>query len=277
MSKIGSLQNCVALVTGAASGLGRATVQRLANKGAKVVLCDLSDSQGSIQREGKPFSLTKEYWNAAPPPNWKKNICFAPTDVRSEYDVAAAVKMAEDRFGGLNTVVNCAGVARTFATYNHNTRKPCQQETFVDNYEVNSTGSFNVIRLAVELMMKNEPNVDGQRGVIINTGCIVATDGGKAQQKNAASKGAIAGMTLPIARDLAPHGIRCVTISPGYMDTYINAHLPAKVREFLARMCAFPLTLGDPIAFAHAVQMVYENPMLNGEVIRLDAGARPVV
>jgi len=257
MSKIGTIKNSVALVTGGASGLGRATVERFIQQGAKVVLCDLPTSQGQDIADALG-----------------ENCVFAPTDVTSEEDVKRAVDLAGNKFGRLDANINCAGIGVAFKTYNFNKKQAHKLEDFARVLQVNTVGTFNVIRLSVGLMGENEPNEDGQRGVLINTSSVAAFDGQQGQAAYSASKGAIVGMTLPIARDLSTQGIRCVTIAPGLFDTPLLATLPEKVRQFLASTIPFPSKLADPVAYAHMAQSVVENPMINGEVIRLDGALR---
>ncbi|KAK3601608.1 hypothetical protein CHS0354_027856 [Potamilus streckersoni] len=257
MATIGVLKNAVAIITGGASGLGRAAVERFVKQGAKVVLCDL------------PTSTGQEVANSL-----GDNCVFSPTDVTSENDVSAALETARNRFGRLDVAVNCAGIGVAIKTYNFTKNKPHPLETFTSVIRTNTIGTFNVIRLAAGMMGENEPNVDGQRGVIVNTASVAAYDGQQGQAAYAASKGAIVGMTLPIARDLSDKGIRVCTIAPGLFDTPLLASLPEKVRKFLASTVPFPHRLGNPDEFAHLCQMIVENPMLNGEVIRLDGAIR---
>ncbi|XP_043535987.1 3-hydroxyacyl-CoA dehydrogenase type-2 isoform X2 [Chiloscyllium plagiosum] len=203
-----------------------------------------------------------------------ENCAFAPTDVTSEADVKSAVALAKEKFGRLDIAVNCAGIAVAVKTYNFKKDIPHSLEDFQRVINVNIAGTFNVIRLAVAEMGRNEPDADGQRGVVVNTASVAAYDGQVGQAAYSASKGGIVGMTLPIARDLAPQGIRVVTIAPGLFSTPLLAGLPEKVQTFLARQVPFPSRLGDPAEYAHLVQAIVENPMLNGEVIRLDGAIR---
>ncbi|KAI8771725.1 3-hydroxyacyl-CoA dehydrogenase type-2 [Biomphalaria glabrata] len=257
MSTIGSLKNVVALVTGGASGLGKATVERFVKQGAKVVLCDLANSKG--QEVAQALG---------------SNCIFTPTDVTSEEDVSKALQLAKDKFGGLQVAVNCAGIGVAFKTYNFNKQRPHELTDFNKVLMVNTGGTFNVIRLAAGLIGSNEPNSDGQRGVIVNTASVAAFDGQMGQAAYSASKGAIVSMTLPIARDLASQGIRVVTVAPGLFDTPLLQQLPEKVRKFLSSTIPFPSRLGHPEEYAHLVQSIVENPLLNGEVIRLDGALR---
>jgi 3-hydroxyacyl-CoA dehydrogenase/3-hydroxy-2-methylbutyryl-CoA dehydrogenase len=245
----------VALVTGGASGLGHATAKRLVRLGAKVVLADLPKSNGA--------ALAAELGAAAR---------FAPTDVTSEAEVQAAVALAYDAFGGLNLVVNCAGIAIAQRTLTKEGAHPL--DAFQRILNVNVAGSFNVIRLAALRMQDNAPNAGGERGVIVNTASVAAFDGQIGQAAYAASKGAVVGMTLPIARDLSRAGIRVCTIAPGLFKTPMLAGLPEQVQNQLAQTVPFPNRLGDPDEYAQLVVAILDNAMLNGEVIRLDGALR---
>lgn len=244
-------------MTGGASGLGRATVERLLQSGSRVVIVDLPKSDG--------HQLAKELG--------EKTI-FVPADVTSESDITAAIEATKSSFGRLDVAVNCAGTAVAFKTYNFNKKLPHRLEDFARVISVNTVGTFNVIRLSAGLIGANEPNADGQRGVIINTASVAAYDGQIGQAAYAASKAAIVGMTLPIARDLSSQGIRIVTIAPGLFDTPMMASLPQKVRDFLAKTVPFPQRLGNPKEYAQLVESIVENPLLNGETIRLDGALR---
>ncbi|XP_053499901.1 3-hydroxyacyl-CoA dehydrogenase type-2 [Ictalurus furcatus] len=257
MANIRKLKGMVGLVTGGASGLGRATVERLVNHGASAVILDLPSSDG--------HSVAAALG---------ERCAFAPADVTSESDVRSAVDLAKEKFGRLDLAVNCAGIAVAVKTYNFKKDIPHSLEDFSRVINVNIAGSFNVIRLAAGMMGKNEPDADGHRGCIVNTASVAAFDGQVGQAAYSASKGGIVGMTLPIARDLAPMGIRVVTIAPGLFSTPLLAGLPEKVQGFLARQVPFPSRLGDPAEFAHLVTAIAENPMINGEVIRLDGAIR---
>lgn len=255
MSKISGL---VCMVTGGGSGLGRATVENFVRNGAKVVICDLPNSNGE--------KLAKELGNG--------NAIFNPTDVTSEQDVTKAIEAAKSNFGRLNVLVNCAGVGVAFRTYNYTKKRAHTLADFQKVINVNLVGTFNAIRLACDAFSANEPNKDGQRGVIVNTASIAAFDGQIGQAAYAASKGGVVSMTLPIARDLANMGVRVCTVAPGLFDTPMLAGLPEKARKFLAETVPFPQRLGDPAEYAQLVQSIIENPMLNGEVIRLDGALR---
>jgi len=249
------VQTTVALVTGGASGLGLATAKRLLRLGAKVVIADLPRSNGQ--------DLLAELG---------ANAAFAPTDVTSEADVQAAVALAYDTFGALNLVVNCAGIAIALRTLTKEGAHPL--DAFQRIINVNVAGTFNVIRLASVRMQNNTPNAGGERGVIVNTASVAAYDGQIGQAAYAASKGAVVGMTLPIARDLARVGIRVCTIAPGLFKTPMLAGLPEQVQNQLAQTVPFPNRLGDPDEYGQLVVSILENAMLNGEVIRLDGALR---
>lgn len=251
------LKNTVTLVTGGASGLGRGTVLRFVKEGGKVVIADLPTSKGQ--------ELADELQNEA---------VFVPTDVTSTEDVSKALNITKKTFGKLTSVVNAAGIAVAYKTYNFNKNEPHQLEDFTKVLQVNTVGTFNVIRLAASLIGENKPNEDGERGVIINTASVAAFDGQMGQAAYSASKGAIVGMTLPIARDLSNVGIRVVTIAPGLFDTPLLQTLPEKVRTFLCKLVPFPQRLGKPDEYAQLAQHIVENPLLNGETIRLDGALR---
>lgn len=185
-----------------------------------------------------------------------------------------ALELVKKKFGKLDVVVNSAGIAAAFKVYNFNKDLPHDLETFANVVRVNTIGTFNVIRLSVGLMGINTPNPDGQRGVIINTASVAAYDGQMGQAAYSASKGAIVGMTLPLARDLSSQGIRVCTIAPGLFDTPLLQSLPEKVRTFLAKSVPFPQRLGHPDEYAQLAQAIVENPLLNGETIRLDGALR---
>ncbi|CAD1480882.1 unnamed protein product, partial [Heterotrigona itama] len=194
--------------------------------------------------------------------------------VTSTDDVTAAIDTINEKFNKLNVVVNAAGIAVAHKVYNFNTQSPHQADTFMKVLNVNTFGTFNVIRLSLPLLYKNKPDEDGERGVIINTASIAAFDGQIGQVAYSASKGAIVGMTLPLARDLAKVGIRVVTIAPGIFDTPMLGSLPEKVRQFLMRTVPFPNRLGKPDEYANLTKHIVENHLLNGEVIRLDGALR---
>jgi NAD(P)-dependent dehydrogenase (short-subunit alcohol dehydrogenase family) len=236
------------LVTGGGSGLGAATANFLAKEGANVVVADLKG-----EAEGE-------------------NVRFVETDVTDEGSVKGAIEAALQSFGGLHGGVNCAGIAAAEKVLGR--EGPHSLKSFSQVVEVNLVGTFNVVRLAAEAMVKNEPTRGGERGVIVNTASVAAFDGQIGQVAYAASKGGVAAMTLPIARELARHGIRVMTIAPGIFDTAMLAGLPEAARESLGKQVVFPQRLGRPEEFAALVRHIIENEMLNGEVIRLDAAIR---
>lgn len=255
MSKLSGL---VCMVTGGASGLGRATVENFLKQGCKVVVCDLPNSGGD--------KLEKELNT--------KNVIFSPTDVTSEADVTKALQAAKSNYGRLNVLVNCAGIGVAYRTYNFNKKTSHSLQDFQKVININLVGTFNTIRLASGVFAENQPNEDGQRGVIVNTASVAAFDGQIGQAAYAASKGGVAAMTLPIARDLSNMGVRVMTIAPGLFDTPMLSKLPEKVKKFLAETVPFPQRLGKPAEYAQLVQAIVENPLLNGEVIRLDGALR---
>lgn len=247
----------VGLVTGAASGLGKATVERLVKDGHKVIMCDLPSSQGKTVSE------------AIGP-----NTNFVPTDVRSETDVQNAIDTCKELHGKLDLIVNCAGRSVARKVFNFNKGSPHSLEEFTDVLMVNTVGTFNVIRLGAALIGANETDEYGQRGIVINTSGYSAYDGQMGQVAFSASKGAISAMTLPLARDMASQGIRSCSIAPGLFNTPLIQHLPNKVRNYFADMTPFPKRLGNPEEFANLIISIVDNPFLNGEVIRLDGGIR---
>ena len=246
------LVDASALVTGGASGLGRATAELLSQAGAKVVVIDLPDPDGNPR---------------APLPD---DLTFAAGDVTSEADVNAALDAAE-RLGTLRAVVNCAGIGEAVKVVGKAGPQPLDR--FTRTVTVNLVGTFNVIRLATARMQHNEPT-DLDRGVIVNTASVAAFDGQIGQASYSASKGGIVAMTLPIARELADYQIRVVTIAPGTFRTPLLATLPEAAQESLARQVPHPKRLGDPAEFAALVGHIIANGMLNGEVIRLDGAIR---
>ncbi|XP_060519444.1 3-hydroxyacyl-CoA dehydrogenase type-2 [Cylas formicarius] len=252
------LKGAVALVTGGGSGLGKAAVERFVQQGSRVILCDLPASKGS--EVAKSFS--------------DDQVLFAPVNIVNESDVTNALTLAKEKFGKLNYLVNCAGIGCAFKLYNFKKKQPHLLDDFAKVVQVNTIGTFNVIRLSVGLIGENEPDKNGERGVVINTASIAAYDGQMGQVAYAASKGAVVSMTLPLARDLASQGIRVVTIAPGLFRTPLLAALPEKVIAFLENSVPFPSRLGDPTEFAQMVESVIQNPMLNGETIRLDGALR---
>ncbi len=250
-----NIQGATALVTGGASGLGGATAERLAAHGANVVIVDRNAEAGQ-QMAARLGERAR----------------FAQADVTSEEDIRAAIALAKDSFGALNILVNCAGVGMAMRTFGKEGPHPLDVFEFV--IRVNLIGTFNCIRLVSFVMAENEPNDEGERGVIVNTASVAAYDGQIGQAAYAASKGGIVGMTLPIARDLSRHGIRVCTIAPGIFDTPLLAALPEPARISLGQQVPFPSRLGRPEEFGQLAHSIIENAMLNGETIRLDGAIR---
>jgi NAD(P)-dependent dehydrogenase (short-subunit alcohol dehydrogenase family) len=245
-----------AFVTGGASGLGEATARLLAQRGARVALFDLPRSAGA--------EVEKSIGTAAR---------FLPGDVTDPASVEAALDEAIAAFGGIRAVVNCAGIGSAARTVGKQ-GEPFPLDVFRRTIEVNLTGTFNVIRLAAARMVTNAPDAGGERGAVVNTASIAAFDGQIGQAAYSASKGGIVGLTLPVARDLARHGVRVCTIAPGLFRTPLLAGLPEPAREALGKTIPFPPRLGEPAEFAALACHILENPMLNGEVIRLDGALR---
>jgi NAD(P)-dependent dehydrogenase (short-subunit alcohol dehydrogenase family) len=248
-------ENSTFIVTGGASGLGEATVRRFHGAGANVVIADLNRERGE--------KLVAELGSRA---------VFARTDVTAEADGQACVAAALARFGGLQGLVNCAGVGTPEKVLGKNGPQPLAN--FARTVGINLIGTFNMLRLAAEAMSKGQPNMAGERGVIINTASVAAFDGQIGQPAYAASKAGVVGMTLPVARELARFGIRVCTIAPGLFYTPMMESLPAEVQESLARSVPFPPRLGRPDEYAQLAAQIVENEMLNGETIRLDGALR---
>ena len=244
-----------AVVTGGASGLGRATAARLVAAGARVALLD------------RPASAGADVAKALGPP-----AAFVPADVTSADEVGGALDRAAAACGGLNVLINCAGIGTAMKTLGK--AGPARLEDFTRVIQVNLIGTFNCIRLAAAHMARNGPTADGERGVVINTASVAAFDGQIGQAAYSASKGGIVGLTLPVARDLAEHGIRVITIAPGIFDTPLLGTLPDPVRASLAGQVPFPRRLGQPDEYASLALHIITNVMLNGETIRLDGAIR---
>jgi NAD(P)-dependent dehydrogenase (short-subunit alcohol dehydrogenase family) len=249
------VENSTFLISGGGSGLGAACARRLAGAGANVVIADINQGAGE--------SVAGEIGARAR---------FVRVDVTNEQSVADAVHTAQHEFGGLQGVINCAGIALGERVI---TREgPHSLDNFTRVIMVNLVGTFNVIRLASAVIAAGTPNEGGERGVIICTASVAAFEGQIGQAAYSASKGGVAAMTLPVARELARYGIRVMTISPGVFDTPMMAQLPQAARESLAHHIPFPQRLGRPEEYAALAQHIIENEMLNGEVIRLDGALR---
>lgn len=246
------IQGNVFIITGGASGLGAGTAQMLAGAGGKVVIADLNEADGTALAS-------------------KLGGQFVKCDVASESDGQAAVDAAL-KLGRLSGLVNCAGIAVASKTVGKNGPHPL--DAFEKTIRVNLIGTFNMIRLAAAAMVQNTPDAEGERGVVINTASVAAFDGQIGQAAYAASKGGVVSMTLAIARDLSRDGVRCMTIAPGLFETPMLLGMPQEVQDALGKMVPFPPRLGRPAEYARLVQAIIGNPMMNGEVIRLDGAIR---
>jgi NAD(P)-dependent dehydrogenase (short-subunit alcohol dehydrogenase family) len=246
------IRDNVFLITGGASGLGAGTARALARQGGKVVLADLNEAAGT--------ALATELGGV-----------FVKCDVSREDDAQAAVDAAT-RAGTLRGLINCAGIAPAAKTVGKD--GPHSLDLFAKTIHVNLIGTFNMIRLAAAAMAATEPAAGGERGVIVNTASVAAFDGQIGQAAYAASKGGIAALTLPVARDLSRNGIRVMTIAPGIFETPMLLGMPKDVQDALGAMVPFPPRLGRPAEYAMLVEQILANPMLNGEVIRLDGAIR---
>jgi NAD(P)-dependent dehydrogenase (short-subunit alcohol dehydrogenase family) len=246
-------KNAVALVTGGASGLGAATAKRLADAGARVVVADLDVDKGRAHAAAIGGA-------------------FARTDVSDADALGAAVEQAA-ALGPLRVAVACAGVGWAARTVDKS-GAPHDLALFQKVVAVNLVGTFNLLRLAASAMTKNEPAETGERGVVVQTASVAAFEGQIGQIAYAASKGGVVGMTVPAARDLAPIGVRVMTIAPGLFDTPLLGLLPEEARAALGASVVFPRRLGDPAEYAALVEHIVRNPYLNGETVRLDGGLR---
>ena len=247
------IENTCAIVTGAASGLGEASARHFAKSGARVTLLDRDTERGE--------TVANELGGT-----------FVETDVTNEHSVAQAIAHAETAMGKITVAVNCAGIALGIKTVGRDGAHPLEE--FRRTIDINLNGTFNVARLAAASMQKNVPDEDGARGVIINTASIAAFDGQKGQTAYAASKGGVAGMCLPMARDLASLGIRVMTIAPGIFRTPMLAGLPQEVQDDLTADVPCPARLGDPLEYAQLAAFIVGAGYLNGEVIRIDGALR---
>lgn len=244
-----------AVVTGGGSGLGAATVHMISAAGGNVVVVDRNEAAANAVAAAIGA-----------------HVAVAIADVSDPQQMAAAVDLAKSKFGTVHILVNCAGIGTPARVLSK--EGPMPLETFARVIQVNLIGTFNAIRLAAAQMAANDPDAGGERGVIINTASIAAFDGQVGQASYSASKAGIAGMTLPIARDLARNAIRVITIAPGIFDTPMLAGLSEEFRTSLGAQVPFPPRLGSPDEYAHLARAIIENTMLNGEVIRLDGALR---
>lgn len=250
-----NIEQSVAIVTGGASGLGAACVRKLSQLGASVAILDLAEEQGNL--------LATELGD---------KVIFCKTDVTDEASVAKAIEGAVGAFGTIHAALNCAGVGTAGRLVSR--KGPIPMADFNRVVNINLTGTVIVARLAVQQMMKNEPSESGERGVLINTASVAAFDGQIGQAAYAASKAAVAGLTLPLARELAPQGIRVLTIAPGLFDTPMAAGIPDNFKAALTESIPFPHRFGGPHEFADLAAHILENAYLNGTTIRLDAALR---
>jgi len=249
------IKDVVGVITGGASGLGEACVRLLADAGGKAAILDMNEEAG--------VKLVAELGDS---------VVHCTADVTSEDSVQAAMDRTMAAFGAIHVVVNCAGIGTPAKVLGRD--GPMSLAFFNKVIQINLVGTMNVIRLAAAKMVANNPNADGEKGLIVNTASVAAFEGQIGQAAYSASKAGIVGMTLPIARELAEHGIRVMTIAPGLFFTPMLAGLPEKAQESLSKMAPFPKRLGMPREFAQLVGHIIENPMLNGEVIRLDGAIR---
>ena len=249
------IKGSVAVVTGGASGLGEATVRNYVEGGGLVSILDLQEEKGQV--------LASELGDSA---------IFCSANVTDEQSVQSAIDKTLEAFGAVQIAVNCAGVGDAAKVLGKG--GPISMDDFNRVVQINLIGTMNVIRLAAEKMVANAPNEEGEKGVVINTASVAAYDGQIGQASYSASKAAIIGMTLPIAREFAAYGLRIVTIAPGLFETPLLMALPEKVKDALGKMVPFPNRLGKPSEFALLARQIVENPMLNGETIRLDGAIR---
>lgn len=250
------IKDKVAIITGGASGLGEACLLNLVENGAKVAIFDIQKEKGE--------ALIRELG--------ADKVIYVNVDVTNEQSTADGIQKTMKAFGRIHMVINCAGTVAPTKVLSKN--GPHSLAVFNRVIQINLVGTFNVIRLAVEHMVKNEADSNYERGVIVNTSSIAAFDGQIGQAAYSASKSAIVGLTLPIARECAEYGIRIMAVCPGIFDTPMMSGLPAPVRESMGKMVPFPARLGKPFEFAALVQQIIENSYLNGEVIRLDGAIR---
>lgn len=244
-----------AVITGGASGLGFATARRVIDAGGQVVLLDINDEQGAASAE-----------------SLGDRASYINTDVANEESVKAAIKQAKEAMGGITLAVNCAGIATAGRTLGR--EGPCPAEMFNKVIQVNLVGSYNVTKEAAAFMVNNEPNEDGERGVVISTASIAAFEGQVGQAAYSASKGGVVGMMLPLAREFAQFGIRVNTIAPGIFLTPMMSGFPQEVQDSLGKQVPYPARLGRPEEYAATAAYIYETAYVNGETIRVDGAIR---
>jgi 3-hydroxyacyl-CoA dehydrogenase / 3-hydroxy-2-methylbutyryl-CoA dehydrogenase len=249
------IKNNIFVITGGASGLGEATARAIVLEGGKAAIFDVADDAGQALAE-----------------DLGADAIYCHTDVGDEDSTSAGMQKTMDAFGATHGIINCAGIAPGARVMGK--KGPMPLEKFTTAIRINLTGTFNVIRLAAVHMIANAPNADGERGVVINTASVAAFEGQIGQVAYAASKAGIVGMTLPMAREFAEHGIRVNTIAPGLFDTPMFASFSEAVRESLQKQLPFPSRFGKPAEFALLVRSIIENPLINGETIRLDSAMR---
>ncbi len=249
------LASAKAVITGGASGLGLATAERVIAAGGQAVLMDVNEEQG-----------------AAKAAELGDRALFIHTDVSNEDVVKAAVAQAKEFMGGITLAVNCAGIAPAGRTLGRD--GPWPSENFNRVIQINLVGSYNVIKEAAAVMQLNEPNEEGERGVVISTASVAAFEGQIGQAAYSASKGGVVGMMLPLAREFAQFGIRVNTIAPGIFMTPMLAGMPEEVRDSLGQQIPFPPRLGRPEEYADTAAFIYGNPVVNGETIRIDGAIR---
>lgn len=249
------IENNTFLITGGASGLGFATAKMIVENGGNAVLIDVNEEAGTTAQS-----------------NLGSKSKFIKTDVTSEEQVQSAVNQAVEMFESVEGIINCAGVGPAKRVVGKEGPHPL--DFFQKVININLIGTFNTLRLVADKMQNNEPNTEGERGIIINTASVAAFDGQIGQAAYSASKGGIVAMTLPIAREFARMGIRVMAIAPGIFETPLLASLPQDAQDSLGKQVPFPPRLGRPSEFANLVKQIIENTMLNGEVIRLDGAIR---
>jgi NAD(P)-dependent dehydrogenase (short-subunit alcohol dehydrogenase family) len=249
------LKTAKAVITGGASGLGFATAERIIAAGGQTVLLDINEEQGaaSVDKLGD-------------------RARFVRTDVASEDAVIAAIQSAKEFMGGITLAVNCAGIATAGRTLGRD--GPWPAENFNRVIQINLVGTYNVTKEAAAVMQLNEPNAEGERGVVISTASVAAFEGQIGQAAYSASKGGVVGMMLPLAREFAQFGIRVNTIAPGIFMTPMMAGMPEEVQASLGRQIPFPPRLGRPEEYADTAAFIYGNPVVNGETIRIDGAIR---